>query len=190
MSHGLHHTFWLPFFRFQVNARNVGGTAGLISPLSHHEELFVRRSFVHHQLDAIPPREHMLLSIRHAQSLKGSVCPPRIPVTQSLMVLIRSSINLADSLNAMLCMSDFYQLTVRLPPSRASLSQHCLSICRSAPMPTRSILFAQKHSSSSRAPPRGLSGVQPSPLPPSPWQPSRPCVCLLGWYRTHPPPCN
>ena len=86
VTHGLHHTFWLPLSRSQVNARNVGGTAGLISPFSHREGLLVQRSFVYGDpLIAIPRREHVLFSIRRAQSLKGSVYSPRVSVTQNHM---------------------------------------------------------------------------------------------------------
>ena len=146
VTHGLHHTFWLLLSRSQVNARNVGGTAGLISPFSHREELLVRCSFLHGDpLIAIPRCEHVLLSIRRVQSLKGSVCPPRVSVTENHMVLIPYLMNLADSSSAILSMSDLCLPNVFFLPSRASLSQHrglqlsSSSICRAAPRPTRSI---------------------------------------------------
>lgn len=110
------------------------------------------------------------------QSLKDPVRPPRISVTQSLMLLIRSSIDLADSVNAMLwaalCaawfgflyVSDFYLSIVRLRPSRASLSKLWLSTTNSIRLPrcsssrhTRLILSAQRSNSSFRTPTKGSS---------------------------------
>ena len=53
-------------------------------------------------LVATPRLGRVLCGIRRAQSLKSSVRPLRLPVTQNLMLLIRSSLNLTDFDHAML----------------------------------------------------------------------------------------
>ena len=50
---------------------------------------------------ATPRLEHVPRGIRLALSLKSPVRPPRLPVTQNLMLLIRTSLNLADFDHAM-----------------------------------------------------------------------------------------
>ena len=52
-------------------------------------------------LVATPRLEHVLRGIRRALSLKSPIRPPRLPVTQNLMLLIRTSLNLADFDHAM-----------------------------------------------------------------------------------------
>lgn len=143
------------------------------------------------------------------QSLKDPVRPPRISVTQSLMLLIRSSIDLADSVNAMLwaalCaawfgflyVSDFYLSIVRLRPSRASLSQNC-----GCQLPTPSVCHAALHQGL-----RDWSFPHRGPTPPSAPQPRGPafptssitvaafqalCVSsrMVLPHHTPLPPCN
>ena len=207
MSHTAFSTPLLAFrFPFPVSVY-VHWTPGLISILSHCEELLVRLSFTAYWLVSRWPTVCYPLQWIHA-SFPVSV-DPRPSSSLSCNSEFRGADSLfVEPLRLSQCYS--YVLSVKpclVPcvwaiftfptlqplPSRASLSTLGPFTTNSIPMPccspsslTSPILFAQRL----RHQPGAPSCVQSFPTFPSPWQPSRPCVRLLGWYRTLPPWCN
>lgn len=129
----------------QAYTGNVHGTPGLISILLHHGELQLYLWATHSlhtdlghggPLVNTPRNEYVLPNIRHAWSLRVPVHhPPHIHVTQNLMMLLRSSLNLTDSVIAMLWvtwfgflhMTDVYLPTAQLRPSRACFSLNAVA---------------------------------------------------------------